>query len=181
MKKILLLILMLFLSISPTMAQKNKRISRRDSIKALTEAIDSIKHQQALDALKNKAFVIKFDRSIYENKGIIKGCDPQTNFILLNEDKAVLQTYGTECDTFKCKVSGFRVKTTKKGETIFEMKLTKRLVAKVRITLTKNANHCEVRISGTYACTSVTYTGQLYPLDNADVFIGIDKLDQLIN
>ena len=162
---------MLFLSISPTMAQKNKRISRRDSIKALTEAIDSIKHQQALDALKNKAFVIKFDRSIYENKGIIKGCDPQTNFIILNEDKAVLQTYGTECDTFKCK----------KGETIFEMKLTKRLVAKVRITLTKNANHCEVRISETYACTSVTYTGQLYPLDNADVFIGIDKLDQLIN
>lgn len=50
MKKILLLILMLFLSISPTMAQKNKRGSKRDSIKALTEAIDSIKHQQALDA-----------------------------------------------------------------------------------------------------------------------------------
>ena len=66
-----------------------------------------------------------------------------------------------------------------KGETIFEMKLTKRLVAKVKIALTKNANHCEVRISGTYAYPTVIFTGQLYPLDNADVFIGIDKLDQL--
>mgnify|MGYP004459396101 FL=1 len=179
MKRIILLFLALFLSICPSLAQKNRSGRRRDSIKALAEAADSIKHKQALEALKNKAFVIKFDRSIYENKGVIKGCDPQTNFFLLNEDKAVLQTYDTENDTFKCKASEFRVKTTNKGETIFEMKLTKRLVAKVKIALTKNANLCEVRISGTYAYPTVIFTGQLYPLDNADVFIGIDKLDQL--
>ena len=169
MKKILLLILMLFLSISPTMAQKNKRGSKRDSIKALTEAIDSIKHRQALDALKNKAFVIKFDRSVYNYNGIINNCDPLTNFIILNENNAVLQTCDTDRDTFFCKASDFRVKTTNKGETVFEMKLSNSSADKAIITLTEYANYCNVRVH----YMSAIFSGQLYPLGDANVlFLG---------
>ena len=169
---------MLFLSISPMMAQKN-RSSKRDSIKAARVLEDKFQHEQAIDALNKKAFVLKVDRRIFEKRSKTWGCDPNTNFVLLNRNEAIVQINDPKpqnCDTFKGNASDFKTATNKKGETTFEMKLKKgSFIILVKITLMKNDNYCYARLSGHTYYPRFTMQGRLYPLENSDVFIGIDN------
>ena len=178
MKRIILLFLALFLSISPSLAQKN-RSDRRDSIKATRVLEDKLRHEQAIDALNKKAFVLKVDRRIYEKRSKTWGCDPNTNFVLLNGNEAIVQINDPKpqnCDTFKGNASDFKTVTNKKGETTFEMKLKKgSFIIFVKITLNKNDNYCYARLSGRTYYPRLTITGRLYPLEDVGVFIGIDN------
>ncbi len=152
--------------------------------KATLKAIDSVEYDQAIKALDTKTFVIKFDRIIFERLNKILGCDPQTNFFLLEGDNAILQAYEYDCTfddindntcTYKCKASGFKVSADNKDLRTIEMRLSKSIDGKVRITLFKNSAYCHIRIYGSPLYQRVTFTGKLSPLSKDDVFIGIDS------
>lgn len=180
MRRILLFAVLLFSFCGAVDARRTPGDSGggRDSIRAAKEAADSIDFMRAVEALDKKAFVLKIDRRIYEPRSKTWGCDPQTNFILLDGDNAIVQFRGQRPennDTFKCKASEYEMTVKKRGDRFVKMKLKKgSVVIILSITLMKDGNYCNARLSGRSYYPRFTVTGSLYPLEDSDVYVGID-------
>lgn len=179
MRKILLFAVLLFSFCGAVDARRTPGTSGgRDSIRAAKEVTDSIDFMRAVEALDKKTFVLKIDRRIYEKRSKTWGCNPQTNFILLDGDNAIVQIQDQlpeNSDTFKCKASEYEVTVNRRGDRFVKMKLKKdSVVIILSITLMKDGNYCNARLSGRSNYPRFTVTGSLYPLEDSDVYVGID-------
>lgn len=174
--KIVLYVIFLFSFLNPVAAQTHGTQSRRDSIKASRTGEDRLSHNKAVEAIKNKSFVLKADRLSWRTSRT-EGCNPLTHFILFDGDKVIVQL--SDHHSSKCTGSDYRVSTNKKGDTIVDVKLKHSGGTRsLKLTLKKDSNDCTAKMNWLGYSRSITryVMGSLFPLEGADIFIGYDSL-----
>lgn len=182
MKKILLLALVTLLccagcSTVQTAEEKMNRQEKKEAQKATEQAL----YEQARQAIENKAFTLEADRVIFK-RGRNAFVSSNTNFVMVDGDKASVQVAfnipvsgpnGLGGVTVDGSVSGYKIKTDKKGNVYLSMSVMGvGISAQVSITLTYGNNNATVDIRPNFNSNRLTLSGVLLPLDQSNVFKG---------
>ena len=131
MKKIVLLLAVLLFGAGSMMAQQDKSAEKaaKQAEKAAEEAEANALFEQAVQALKNKDFVLEADRIEFK-RGRFVYVTPNTNFVSVKGEKATIQlAFNTPAAgpngiggiTVDGTTSGVQMKTDKKGNVMYEM------------------------------------------------------------
>lgn len=182
MKKILLLIVVtLFCCAGYTQAQTTDKKMSRQEKKEAQKAREQVLFEQARQAMENKAFTLEADRVIFK-RGRNAFVSSNTNFVMVNGDNASVQIAfnipasgpnGLGGVTVDGSVSGYKIKTDKKGNVYLSMNVTGTgISAQVSITLMKGNNNASVEIRPNFNSNRLTLSGELIPLEQSNVFKG---------
>lgn len=196
MKKIMILLGML-LTVATAGAQTERRIYTSSELKAMQarteeskvtkeqkkriEAIqDSINYAKALNALETLNFVVEADQLVFK-RGRTAFVTSLTNFVSLSDDKAVVQIApfngggpnGVGGITLEGRASNIRIKTDKKGNTIFAMNVMGTgLSATIDIQSPKGGNKVSVTVNPNFHSNRVTLNGRLLPSEWSSIHQG---------
>ena len=205
MKKIVLLLAVLLFGAGSMMAQQDKSAEKaaKQAEKEAKKAekaplIPEIKIQfagneadedaeanalfeQAVQALKNKDFVLEADRIEFK-RGSFVYVTPNTNFVSVKGEKATIQlAFNTPAAgpngiggiTVDGTTSGVQMKTDKKGNVMYEMNVQGVAVsARVTFRMAKGTNKCTATVSPNFNSNRISFTGNLYPSSESNVFKG---------
>ncbi len=152
-------------------------ISRR---KAISED-DSIAFENACRLLKDQKFVIEANRVIFD-RGQNVMVTPTTNFLMLNNNRAVVQIAprstggpnGVGGITMDGTPSAINYRTDKRGNFYMEYNVNgPNIAASVNITLPYGSTSPNVRISAMFNSSDITVFGDLLSPDQSQVFQGL--------
>ena len=160
MKKIVLLLAVLLFGAGSMMAQQDKSAE-----KAAKQAEKEAK--KAEKAAKKAAEVY---------------VTPNTNFVSVKGEKATIQlAFNTPAAgpngiggiTVDGTTSGVQMKTDKKGNVMYEMNVQGVAVsARVTFRMAKGTNKCTATVSPNFNSNRISFTGNLYPSSESNVFKG---------
>ena len=149
--------------------------------KAAEEAEANALFEQAVQALKNKDFVLEADRIEFK-RGSFVYVTPNTNFVSVKGEKATIQlAFNTPAAgpngiggiTVDGTTSGVQMKTDKKGNVMYEMNVQGVAVsARVTFRMAKGTNKCTATVSPNFNSNRISFTGNLYPSSESNVFKG---------
>ena len=173
MKKIILLVFVtLFCCIDYSQAQTTEK---KEAQKAMEQAL----FEEARQAIENKAFTLEADRVIFKRG---RNVSSNTNFVMVDDDRASVQVAfnipasgpnGLGGVTVDGNVSGYKIKTDKKGSIYLKMSVMGvGISAQVSITLPYGSNNATVDIRPNFNSNRLTLSGELLPLDKSNVFKG---------
>ncbi len=177
-KYIMILFAMVFLAGTTLQAQETRK-ERKSRKKAEKEAMLEENYKNLVELAENKNFVLEADyiSNQYGHRSIVT---PTLNFIMVDEDKAVIQigdnvnigANGVGGVTAEGKISNYEVIKNEKNGTV---------MVKLNLMSTIGVYDIFVHMSpGTNSTATVTgirsgrlnYTGELVALENSDVFKG---------
>ena len=186
MKKIVLLLAVLLFGAGSMMAQQDKSAEKaakqaekeakkaeKAAKKAAEEAEANALFEQAVQALKNKDFVLEADRIEFK-RGSFVYVTPNTNFVSVKGEKATIQlAFNTPAAGPNGITSGVQMKTDKKGNVMYEMNVQGVAVsARVTFRMAKGTNKCTATVSPNFNSNRISFTGNLYPSSESNVFKG---------
>lgn len=189
MKKFITLMMLFVLCASATMyAQQSNSESRRadrkaqrDAEKARIKAEEARVYADAVQAIKNKEFVLEADRVTFK-RGRSVFVTSNTNFIMLNGDRASVQVAFNSAFAGPNGIGGVtvdgtvgEVKTTidKKGNVNCNFNVTGvGISAQVSIRLTRGSNNATVTVSPNFHSNRLTLDGKIIPLSESNIFKG---------
>lgn len=187
MKKVSVLLLLAILlfsaGCSTTMdtTQNAARKAEKEARKAAEDAQNMALFEQAVQALKNKDFVLEADRVEFK-RGRFVYVTPSTNFVSMEADRATIQLAfngaysgpnGIGGITVDGNASNVEMKTDKKGNVTFSMMVQGVAVsASVTFRMVKGTNKCTATVSPNFSSNRVSFTGYLYPSDQSNIFKG---------
>lgn len=157
----------------PENETKEERKARE---KKLEELRDSIAFVEAKMAIDSSYFVITADRIMLDNRINVMAPESNTNFILVQGDKAIVQLALSKAHpglnglggiTVDGTIGGRKIKTTKKGDIYYTFNVNGTgISAQVTITVYKNSNQSMVYISPNFHSNTLTVYGPLIPYDH---------------
>ena len=177
MKKLIALLALVLVSTSTMMyAQESERAVRRADrkaqrdaerarLKAEEQAADAVAYQQAVQALKNKQFVLEADQVIFRN-GQSAFVSSTTNFVMMNGQRSTVQVAfntpypgpnGIGGVTVDGSASDMKITTDKKGNVNCSF---------------NGGNNATVTVNPNFNNNTLTLSGNIVPLDQSDVFKG---------
>ena len=187
MKKLIALLALVLVSTSTMMyAQESERAVRRADrkaqrdaerarLKAEEQAADAVAYQQAVQALKNKQFVI------FRN-GQSAFVSSTTNFVMMNGQRSTVQVAfntpypgpnGIGGVTVDGSASDMKITTDKKGNVNCSFSVQGiGISAQIFISLTNGGNNATVTVNPNFNNNTLTLSGNIVPLDQSDVFKG---------
>ena len=193
MKKFIALVALVLLSASTLMYaqesqkdirradRKAQRDAERARLKAEEQAADQVAYQQAVQAIKDKQFVLEADQVIFK-RGQTAFVSSNTNFVMLNGQRATVQVAfntpypgpnGIGGVTVDGTTSDVKVTTDKRGNVNCNFSVQGiGISAQVFITLTNGGNNATVTINPNFNSNTLTLSGNLVPLNQSDVFKG---------
>lgn len=191
MKKVFLFSFLLLLGIGSSenlQAQTLKQDITKEAKKAEKEARkleekmrEEREYIEAVQALKNQAFVLEADRIVFR-RGRLAFVSPQTNFISLSDDRAIVQVAfdgpysgpnGMGGITIEGSPSNIQLKTDKRGNVTFSMNISGIAVsAQVSILLFNGGNEATVTVSPNFSPNRITLDGKILPVEHARIFKG---------
>lgn len=193
MKKFIALVALVLVSASTMMyAQESERDVRRADrkaerdaerarMKAEEQAADQLSYQQAVQAIKDKQFVLEANQVVFKY-GQTAFVSSNTNFVMLNGNRATVQIAfntpypgpnGIGGVTVDGTVSDVKSSTDKKGNVNCNFSVQGiGISAQVFITLTNGGNNATVTVNPNFNSNTLTLSGNLVPLDQSDVFKG---------
>ena len=189
MKKIVLLLAVLLFGAGSMMAQQDKSAEKaakqaekeakkaeKAAKKAAEEAEANALFEQAVQALKNKDFVLEADRIEFK-RGSFVYVTPNTNFVSVKGEKATIQLAFNTPAAGPNGIGGITVdvqmKTDKKGNVMYEMNVQGVAVsARVTFRMAKGTNKCTATVSPNFNSNRISFTGNLYPSSESNVFKG---------
>lgn len=194
MKKVLLLMAVLLFGAGTMMAQQDKAALRaakkaekeakkaeKEAKKAAEAAEQMALFEQAVQAMKDRDFVLEADRVEFK-RGSFVYVTPSTNFVSMKDNKATIQlAFNTAASgpngiggiTVDGTASNVEFKTDKKGNVTLNMMVQGVAVsASVTIRMVKGTNKCTATVSPNFNSNRVSFTGYLYPSDQSNVFKG---------
>ena len=164
-----------------TMTRQEARKAARAAHKKAVAAQQLKDFQKAVEAVKSGSFVIEVDQLLFP-RGNSKFVSSLTNFISLNEGKAVIQiatSYfnpgpnGLGGITVEGTVSDITMSTDKKGFVYYNFLVQGMFVsASVNIQLLGNGNRTTVTVYPNFNNNNLTMTGVVVPYSESDVFQG---------
>ena len=170
MKKIIVLLMLVFIGASTTIyAQESKSESRRaerkaqrDAEKAREKIEEERAYANAAQAIKDRKFVLEADRVTFK-RGRSAFVTSNTNFILLNGDRASVD--GT--------VGEVKTTTDKKGNVTCNFSVTGvGISAQVSIRLTHGSNNVSATVNPNFNSNRLTLDGKLIQLSESNIFKG---------
>ena len=168
MKKFIALVALVLVSASTLMyAQESQRDIRRADrkaqrdaerarLKAEEQAADQVAYQQAVQAIKDKQFVLEADQVIFK-RGQTAFVSSNTNFVMLNGQRATVQVAFNTPYPGPNGIGGVTVDGT---------------TSDVKVTTDKRGNNATVTINPNFNSNTLTLSGNLVPLNQSDVFKG---------
>ena len=190
MKKLIALLALVLVSTSTMMyAQESERAVRRADrkaqrdaerarLKAEEQAADAVAYQQAVQALKNKQFVLQV---IFRN-GQSAFVSSTTNFVMMNGQRSTVQVAfntpypgpnGIGGVTVDGSASDMKITTDKKGNVNCSFSVQGiGISAQIFISLTNGGNNATVTVNPNFNNNTLTLSGNIVPLDQSDVFKG---------
>lgn len=187
MKKVLLLLAVLIFGAGSMMAQQDKAAERaakkaeKEAKKAAEEAENNALFEQAIQALNDKDFVLEAERVEFK-RGSFAYVTPSTNFVSLKGNKATIQLAfngafsgpnGIGGITVDGNASNIEMKTDKKGNVTFSMMVQGVAVsANVTFRMIKGSNKCTATVSPNFNSNRISFTGNLYPTEQSNVYKG---------
>ena len=193
MKKFIALLALVLVSASTMMyaqesnaaARRAERKAQRDAERAKLRAEEQVQdmaaYQQAVQALKNKQFVLEANQVIFRN-GMSAFVTSNTNFVLMNGNRATVQTAfntpypgpnGIGGVTVDGSTSDMQITTDKKGNVNCQFSIQGiGISAQIFISLTNGGNNATVTISPNFNSNTMTLTGNLVPLSQSSIFKG---------
>lgn len=164
-----------------TMTRQEARKAARSAHKKAVAAQQLKDFQKAVEAIKSGSFVIEVDQLLFP-RGNSKFVSSLTNFISMNEGKAVIQiatSYfnpgpnGLGGITVEGTVSDITMSTDKKGFVYYNFLVQGMFVsASVNIQLLGNGNRTTVTVYPNFNNNNLTMTGVVVPYSESDVFQG---------
>ncbi|MBR1949519.1 MAG: DUF4251 domain-containing protein [Bacteroidales bacterium] len=164
-----------------TMTRQEARKAARAAHKKAVAAQQLKDFQKAVEAVKSGSFVIEVDQLLFP-RGNSKFVSSLTNFISMNEGKAVIQiatSYfnpgpnGLGGITVEGTVSDITMSTDKKGFVYYNFLVQGMFVsASVNIQLLGNGNRTTVTVYPNFNNNNLTMTGVVVPYSESDVFQG---------
>ncbi len=158
-------------------ARKAARAAHRKAIAAENQQL----FEQAVQALKDGSFVIEADQLLFP-QGLTKFVSGLTNFVSMNEGKAVIQIAtsnfrpgpnGVGGITVEGNASNITMSTDKRGVVYYNfMDQGIAVSATVNIQLTGDGNRATVTVYPNFNSNNLTLTGRLVPYDQSNVFQG---------
>ena len=141
---------------------------------------DSILHVVAVQALKENKFVLEADRLMFK-RGDVAYVNSNTNFVLVDGEKGTVQVAfnntpfagpnGIGGVTVDGKVSGVRVKESKKGSVTYSFSVQGAgISAQVFLTLSRDTNQATVNVSPNFNSSNLTLNGRIIPLEESTVY-----------
>ena len=193
MKKLIALLALVLVSASTlTFAQESERAvkradrkaerdAERAKMKAEEQAYDAVSYEQAVQALKDKQFVLEADQVIFRN-GQSAFVSTTTNFVMMNGSRATVQIAfntpypgpnGIGGVTVDGTASDMKMTTDKKGNVNCNFSVQGiGISAQVFISLTNGGNNATVTVNPNFNSNTLTLNGNLVPLSQSDVFKG---------
>ena len=161
--------------------RKAERDAERAKLRAEEQVQDMAAYQQAVQALKNKQFVLEANQVIFRN-GMSAFVTSNTNFVLMNGNRATVQTAfntpypgpnGIGGVTVDGSTSDMQITTDKKGNVNCQFSIQGiGISAQIFISLTNGGNNATVTISPNFNSNTMTLTGNLVPLSQSSIFKG---------
>ena len=158
-------------------ARKAARAAHRKAMEAENQQL----FQQAVQALKDGSFVIEADQLLFP-QGLTKFVSSLTNFVSMNDGKAVIQIAtsnfrpgpnGVGGITVEGTPSNITMSTGKRGIVYYNfMDQGIAVSATVNIQLTGDGNRATVTIYPNFNSNNLTMTGVLVPYEQSNVFQG---------
>lgn len=148
--------------------------------KAAQEAQDQAVYQAAVQAIKERSFVLEADRVDFK-RGTPVYVTPFTNFVSLDGNHAVIQLgltgysglNGVGGITVDGTASGLEVKTDRRGNVNLKMSVQGAAVsATVTIKLLAGSNKASATVNPNFNSQRVSFTGSLYPTAESNVYKG---------
>ena len=193
MKKFIALVALVLVSASTLMyAQESQRDIRRADrkaqrdaerarLKAEEQAADQVAYQQAVQAIKDKQFVLEADQVMFRN-GQTAFVNSNTNFVLVNQGRGTVQVAfntvypgpnGIGGVTVDGSTSDMQITTDKRGNVNCQFSIQGiGISAQIFISLTNGGNNATVTISPNFNSNTMTLSGNLVPLDQSNIFKG---------
>ena len=172
MKKIILLVFVtLFCCVGYSQAQTTKKMTRQEK-KEAQKAMEQALFEEARQAIENKAFTLEADRVIFK-RGRNAFVSSNTNFVMVAFNIPASGPNGLGGVTVDGNVSGYKIKTDKKGTMYLTMSVMGvGISAQVSITLPHGSNNATVDIRPNFNSNRLTLSGEILPLDKSNVFKG---------
>jgi hypothetical protein len=150
-------------------------------LRAEEQVQDMAAYQQAVQALKNKQFVLEANQVIFRN-GMSAFVTSNTNFVLMNGNRATVQTAfntpypgpnGIGGVTVDGNSSDMKMNVDKKGNVNCSFSVQGiGISAQVFITMSNGDNNASVTISPNFSNNNLTLNGNIIPLDQSNIFKG---------
>lgn len=164
-----------------TMTRQEARKAARAAHKKAMEAQQQQMFEEAVQCLKDGSFVIEVDQLVFP-KGLTKFVSSLTNFVSMNEGKAVIQIAtssfspglnGVGGISVEGDVSNITMSTSKRGIVYYNfLDQGVAVSATVNIQLTGDGNRATVTVYPNFNNNNLTMTGNLVPYDQSHVFQG---------
>ena len=161
--------------------RKAERDAERAKLRAEEQVQDKAAYQQAVQALKNKQFVLEANQVIFRN-GMSAFVTSNTNFVLMNGNRATVQTAfntpypgpnGIGGVTVDGNSSDMKMNIDKKGNVNCSFSVQGiGISAQVFINMSSGNNNASVSISPNFNNNNLTLNGNIVPLDQSNIFKG---------
>lgn len=184
MKKILtVLVALLTMSVLSATAQTagQKRQLTKQERKAIQQQIDSLQHENAVEAVKDTSFVLEADRVVFKY-GYQAYVQTRTNFVMIHNGRATVQVAfnvpmagpnGMGGVTVEGLISDYKVKTSKNGDEYITFNVMGTAIsAQVYITLYDGNSEASVDIMPNFNSNRITLRGKILPYDESFVIQG---------
>lgn len=177
--RLFILAMAIMFTIGGISAEEKKELTKEQK-KELQAKRDSIDYLHSSRAIDDCHFVLQADQVIY-GRGGFDAVNPSTNFVIVNGEQGIIQVSpkvgggpnGLGGITIEGTISGYKVKTNKKGDKTVSMTISsKGISSQVSITLYHGCNRAMGRVSATFHSDNVTLQGNLLPYNHSDVMVG---------
>ncbi|WP_077154728.1 DUF4251 domain-containing protein [Bacteroides bouchesdurhonensis] len=192
MKKFIALLALVLMSASTMMyaqsdaaARRAERKAQRDAERAKLRAEEQVQdmasYQEAIQALKNKQFVLEANQVVFRN-GMTAFVTPNTNFVLMNGNRATVQTAfntsypgpnGIGGVTVDGNSADVKMNIDKKGNVFCSFNVQGiGISAQVFINMSSGSNNASVTVSPNFNNNNLTLNGNIIPLNQSNIFKG---------
>ena len=162
-------------------AEKEAKKAEKAAKKAAEDAESNALFEQAVQALKDRDFVLEAERVEFK-RGSFAYVTPSTNFVSMKGNKATIQLAfngsfsgpnGIGGITVDGNASNVEMKTDKKGNITFSMMVQGVGVsASVNFRMPKGTNKCTATVSPNFNSNRMSFVGNLYPSEQSNVYKG---------
>lgn len=157
------------------------KAAKKAAAKKARELKDEVLHQQSVQAMQNKEFVLEAEQVFFKN-GDFAWVQQNTNFISVQGDQSVVQLALSNINpgpngiggiTLEGNITGYNIKTDSKGNTFLQMQVFgTSLSATVFITLYNNSQQAHATVSPDFNNNNIDFTGEVIPYGQSNVFKG---------
>ncbi len=168
-------------TVSNTVDKKVQKEAKKAKMRAEEEAINQASYALALDALKNKQFVLEADKVTFRN-GMSTFVTSNTNFVLMDKNRSTVQVAfdtaypgpnGIGGVTVDGNASNLKMTVDKKGNVNYSFNAQGiGISAQIFITMTSGSNKASVTVNPNFSNRNLTLNGEIVPLEQSNLFKG---------